>query len=336
MSQILNGEWLRHDTNKDSKGGTELLMERLFNSLQDDVKNEVQIIASRMPEELDESKVRIYWCHDLIGDPACDAALRNDGWRRFHRIVFVSYWQMNKFIDHYHIPWSKCVVIQNGIVPIERHKKDAEGPVRLIYYSTPHRGLELLVPVFEKLSEEHDVELDVYSSFSLYGWGERDEPYKPVFERCEKHPKIHYHGAVDNDEIREAIQSAHILAYPSIWQETSCMVLMEAMSGGLLCVHPTLAALPETASGWTNMYQYHEDPNFHANLFYNVLSAAVKSYRADKDINEHLMAQKMYADAFYNWMNKARSWDALIRSHLKDNRSIPKEDISGQIFEYSS
>ena len=75
------------------------------------------------------------------------------------------------------VPYSESIILRNAIDPIEVGEKPKDT-IRLIYHSTPHRGLELLVPVFEKLCETHDdIELDVYSSFKIYGWEERSEEH---------------------------------------------------------------------------------------------------------------------------------------------------------------
>lgn len=219
-----------NEISKNSKGGTELMREGLEKRLDPSLIEDFQIIPSRV-RELDETKIRVLWLHDLPGDPESDH-LRNGGHDKFHQLVFVSNWQMQQYVAYYNIPWSKCIVIENAIVPIERELIDKpKDKIKIIYHTTPHRGLELVVPVFEKLYETHDnIELDVYSSFKIYGWEQRDTQYAELFERCEKHPKINYHGTVPNEEVRKAVGSAHIFAYPSIWVETSCISLMEAMS----------------------------------------------------------------------------------------------------------
>jgi glycosyltransferase involved in cell wall biosynthesis len=304
-----------------AKGGTELMMERLYQSLDKDLLEQCQIIPSRV-RELDETKVRILWQHDLPGDPESEH-LKNGGHDRFHKIVFVSNWQMQQYINHYNIPWSKCVVMQNAIMPIEPHEKPKDK-IKLIYTPTPHRGLQILVPVFEKLCEEFDnIELDVYSSFKLYGWEQRDEPFKELFDRCRSHPKINYHGTVSNEELREALKSAHIFAYPSIWPETSCLCLLEAMSAGLICVHPNFAALSETASNWSYMYQWNENPSAHAGTFHMILSDAIKSID-DNNVQNKLDFQKSYINGFYNWEGRKHQWAALIRSLLDEPREFPK------------
>lgn len=317
---------------KNAMGGTELMTRRIYDgSVPRELLEQTQIVPTRLEGELDPTKVRLYVVHDLPGDPACDI-LRDNGWAKFHRIVFVSNWQMQAFIKFYNIPWSKCIVLPNAITPIPEHEKPTDK-ISLIYFSTPHRGLQILVPVFDKLSEEFDnIELNVYSSFSLYGWEDRDTQFEPLFDKCREHPKINYHGAVSNEEIRQALTQNHILAYPSIWEETSCLVLIESMSAGLLGVHPNLAALPETAANWTNMYQFHEDLNHHASVFYGVLKNTIENMNSETSQNTKRF-QTIYTNNFYNWENRKHQWTSIIQHLLGEPRDLPKVD-NRQMFHY--
>lgn len=316
-------EFERNEINKTSMGGTELMMDRLYKSIDPDLLSKFQIIASRV-RELDESKVRILWLHDLPEDPESHH-LANNGWNKFHKIVFVSNWQMNEYMRAYQIPFSRCVVMHNGIEPfgpssIGNGKSRAE--FRIGYWSTPHRGLQLLVPIFKKLCEKHNnISLDVFSSFEIYGWPERDKDFEALYAQCNEHPKINYYGTLPQNELRTKLSGIHILGYPSIWLETSCLVLMEAMSAGMLCIHPNVGALPETGANWTTMYQFNEDINVHANIFAQCLDNAIQQFN-DKDVYDtqikpYLNSQKAYADIFYNWSNRAIQWTGLLNS-LKD------------------
>lgn len=312
-----------------ANGGTELMQRGLASKLNSELLNQVQIVASRV-RDLDESKIRIWWAHDLPGDPESEF-LKNGGWKKFHKLVFVSNWQMQAYINHYNIPWSHCCVIKNAIEPFPEHQKP-DGPIRLIYFSTPHRGLQLLVPVFSKLAETNkDIVLDVFSSFELYGWGDRDESFKPLFDACREHPQINYHGSVSNDEIREALKQSHILAYPNIWPETSCLVLIESMAAGLDCVHPNYAALPETAANWTLMYQWNENPEAHANQFYYALQHAIDINRTEEMVMK-LKSQATYTNLFYGWNARINEWESLITSLLNMPRAIPED--SKEYFTY--
>lgn len=310
---------------KNAMGGTELMKYRLYSKLPQELKDEIQLFVSRVEDELDESRVRLLLLQDLPGDPASDH-LKNGGWKKFHKLIFVSNWQMQGYIALYGIPWTHCIVMHNAIKPIIPHVKPDDGIIRLAYWSTPHRGLELLIPAFKAIAERRDnVVLDVYSSFAIYGWEQRDEPYKRLFDECSNHPKINYHGSIPNEDLRERLLDTHIMAYPSIWMETSCMALMEAMSAGLLCVHSNLGALSETAANLTFMYQYEEDPHKHASKFATLLDIAIENYWSEKT-QAFIHMQKSYADMFYNIDSKMPQWEALIRSLLNEPRQLPQAE----------
>jgi len=224
---------------------------------------------------------------------------------------------MGSFIDRYAIPWSQCMVTRDAIEPLASKSRE-KGVCRLIYTSTPQRGLSILLPAFAKLREKYgkQVELDVFSSFKLYGRDEDDEQFKPLFGQIDRTEGATWHGTRSNAEVREALMNAHVFAYPSIWRETSCLALMEAMSAGLICVHANCGALFETAANWTAMYQWHEDPKDHARVFYNVLDTVVASELGGQ-VTAPLLAQKQYADFHFGWERRAKEWGLLLRN-LKD------------------
>jgi glycosyltransferase involved in cell wall biosynthesis len=232
---------------------------------------------------------------------------------------------MDMFNKYLGVPYSRSSVLENAIEPIEYKSKPSrtDGIVRIIYHTTPHRGLELIVPVFEKLCEKHDnIQLDVYSSFKIYGWGERDAQYEALFERCKNHPKINYHGSVPNTQIRAALQDADIFAYPSIWVESSCISIMEAMSAGVICVHPNYGALYETTGCLTRMYGWHEDVNEHAGRHLAILDATIEDVKAGRHIEEANYV-KSYADLRFNWKRRAYQWQTLLEK-LKTEKPASK------------
>jgi glycosyltransferase involved in cell wall biosynthesis len=309
-------------------GGTELQLNLLRNSLSPELLDNFQIIPTRLNEELNNDKIRIAWIHDLEGDPSLDY-LKNEGWRKFHLLIFVSDNQMQNFIQFYNIPWSRCLVIKNAINPLMRGDFEDLNILKLIYTPTPHRGLNILIPVFvELLKEFPNMVLDVFSSFKLYGWENRDEPYKQLFKFCEDHPSINYHGAQPQEIVRYAISNSHIFAYPSTWKETSCRCLMEAMSAGLVCVHSNLGALPETAANWTYMYQFQEDLNSHAMIFMNTLRIAIKNLINDKENTiSRLKNQSLYVDQVYNWDYRKVQLENLLTQMLNLSREFEKEIV---------
>tara|TARA_Y100000389_G_scaffold201976_1_gene246072 strand:+ start:15399 stop:16361 length:963 start_codon:yes stop_codon:yes gene_type:complete len=316
MGSILEGKFIRSDMTSNAMGGTELLAHRLIDNVDSKLLQGIQIHQSRV-NDVDETKKQVLWVHDLAEDPAV-SHLKDEGWKKYDLIVFVSHWQQEQYKLFLGVPYDMGIVIPNAIVPIEDHKKPDDGVIRLIYTSTPQRGLQILAPIFHILSQKYsDIELDVFSSFKLYGWGERDEPFKPLFKELDDHPKINYHGAKSNDEVRETLKKSHIFAYPSIWKETSCLCLIEAMSANLLPVHSSLGALSETSMGMNMIYEYKEDFDDHARALLANLDFAIMNVKENRNaVEQSLKYRKPLIDNYYGVDRFANKWSTVLGSLL--------------------
>jgi glycosyltransferase involved in cell wall biosynthesis len=318
---------------KSAKGGTEIIKYGLQDRLPQELLSKFQIVTDRFVE-LDETKIRLYWSHL---DPDHNEQtlaylgyedikpLANGGWNKFHKLIFVSYTQMENWIREYDIPRSHCTVMKHALEPIELQEKPKDKIV-LIHHSNPQRGLSLLVDVFERLCKEYDnIELKVHSSWNIYGMNKWEEDYKQgdLYQRLETHQKIHNIGYLPNEELKKSLASSHIFPYPNIMPETFCLSLLEAMSAGLLCVHSSLGCLPETASNWTMMYDYHEKIPQHEERFYHELKKAIEIIN-QKETQEHLKKQKEYVDYLFNWKRRTQDWINLLEN-LKD---LPLKKVS--------
>lgn len=329
-------EFEKNELSKKAKGGTELLMERLYSAVPEELLNNFQIIPSRV-RDLKEDKIRILYCHDLENDPESEQALGNSRWQNYHLIVFVSNWQMQRFIYKFNIPWTKCLVIKNSIELGDMPNFKINNKIRLVYTSTPHRGLDLLVPVFKELKKKYsDIELDVFSSFALYGWKERDKQYQHLFDECKSTDGINYHGTVSNSEVRKSLQNSHILAYPNTWQETSCLCLIEAMASSCYCVHPNYGALYETSGETTDIYQYIEDKSQHAYSFMQVLDNRIKYlidnyHKYDKEeLNPYHVNMYNFVNLHHNTKIQHKKWKVVLENlllNVKDTKIYKSEMI---------
>jgi glycosyltransferase involved in cell wall biosynthesis len=303
--------WGADELSKNSKGGTEMMRDGLYERLPEDLRDQFQVICSRV-RELD-GRPAILWLHDMWSDPEAQHLTEKDSRARFEKLVFVSHWQQSTYNIGLGVPYEDGVVLRNAIDPIEYVEKK-EDQIRLIYHTTPHRGLDLLVPAYDALYNiwGDKIHLDVYSSFSIYGWSQRDKPFEPLFERCRQHPGITYHGYQPNDVIREALKQAHIYSYPCIWPETSCISIIEAMSAGCAIVTSSLGAIPETTGHFATMYPYRENDNDHANAFAQVLHNQIHNIFSD-DEKIKLNIQRNWANSFYNWDTRTMEWTSLLR-----------------------
>lgn len=302
------------ELSKNAMGGTEMMKHGLYERLDPDVRDKVQIICSRV-RDVDSNRPTVLWLHDMFNDPESHHLKEEESRARFDKMVFVSNFQKTQYELVYNLKPSEHIIMRNCIVPIEDHVKPPPADqINLIYHTTPHRGLDILIPVFVELCNHFDnIVLDVYSSFDIYGWKERDADYEHLFDQCRQHPKINYHGYQPNEVVREALKKAHIFAFPSIWPETSCIAAMEAMSARCAIVAPDFAALPETLAGFGITYSMHEDVNQHANIFVQALSQTIQQINSDM-MDARLDFQKAYADAFYSWDSRVPQWNSLLSS----------------------
>ena len=301
------------DFSKPSMGGTEIIKHGLQNRLPQELLNKFQIICDRIIS-IDETKIILFWAHNTPYQ-VDNEHLKDDGWRKFHKMIFISYHQMEEYVREYSIPYSHCVVMKYALEPIELQEKP-DNKISLIYTSTPHRGLDILVNVFETLCEEYDnLELKVHSSYNIYAREKKQKHYEetPLYQRLETHPKIQNIGFVSNQELKKSLASSHIFPYPSTYRETFCLALLEAMSAGLLCVHRNYACLPETASNWTMMYDYHEEKSVHEQIFYEHLKKAINIVNT-KNVQRKLKYQREYVNYFYNWERRTQEWIELLKS----------------------
>lgn len=324
----------RNELNKNSKGGTERMMEGLYSRIDPELMSKFQIIPSRV-RELQNDKIRIYWLHDLPGDPETNHLKDQSSRDRFHKIVYCGNWQMTQYQGQLNIPHDQhTCVLETATTPLPWQPKSKEE-VRLVYTSTPQRGLEILIPVFEELCKTHDnIVLDVFSSFKIYGWDDYDKQFEPLYERCRQHPKINYHGFAPNEVVRETVQKAHILAYPSIWLECNSASIIEAMSAGVMCVHPNYGGLVDTSGGLTTMYNWDKDVNTHANIFYSVLDHAISSVNNDQ-VQNYLKFVKEYADTRYSWNKIAAQWTGLL-NQLADTYKDKDLSVTNQILRFKT
>ena len=315
------GENLPEAVSEKAHGGTELMRKWLFDEMEKKepgLIDKFQIISTRV-RNLDPTKQRILWIHDLAQDPEVQHLKHQENWGKYERVVFVSHWQQYQFRTHLGFPYDKGIVIQNAIHPIEPHEKPNDGTINVCYFSTPHRGLEVLLNAWDFMKKQlgagKNAKLNVFSSFKIYDRPHLDEQFRHVYKRAQETEDVIYHGTVSNDKIREMLKTQHVMAYPSIYEETSC-----------LCVVPNLGALPETGANFPWMYGWEEDPERQAHVHGHILARAIEHYW-DGEVQNLLKIQQNYFDMFYNWSLRSGQWMQFLRAI---EHEIPVIEDSGE------
>lgn len=294
------------------RGGTELLYERLMERVPAEYWQGINLITSVCREELiDPTKINVLWQHLSYDQPNVEMMKNKEYIDKIDYFVYVSNWQMEKFRYKYNIPMSKSVVIKNAIEPIPYVKKPEK--IKLIYTSTPWRGLEVLIEAYKRLNRD-DIELDIYTSTIIYGkefYEAADNQYQPLYEEAKKLKGVNFMGYATNDVIRQAVQGAHIFAYPSIWEETSCLCAIEAAMAGCSLVTTNYGALYETTADWAKMVPFNTNGRQLVKDFADALNEAIDEFWTDST-QQKLLDQHVYYSNFYNWDKRAEEWKAFL------------------------
>lgn len=293
-------------------GGTEILYNNLLKHVGSVWQDRVNLMISACgPEFIDPERINVVWQH-LAHDQAAiqGMAYPTQFIDRVDQFVYVSAWQLAEFQKRFAIAQASNRVIHNAIDPIEFRPKPQDR-IRLIYTSMPNRGLEILLNAFDIINRD-DVELVVYSSNIIYGLNyARSVNNQQLFHRCKTHPNIVYRGYAMNQAVRQALQSSHILAYPSIYEETSCLAAIEAGAAGCQIVTTNLGALPETCGTWATMidYRYGNDLQELSHQYAEVLNTAINNY-SDQSARE----QSDWFNQNYSWQSRAQQWKDFFNS----------------------
>lgn len=149
-------------------------------------------------------------------------------------------------------------VIPNAITPLKYDSQKFEkiGKPQLIYISGAMRGLEFLLYATQHIEEDFD--LHIFSDWQPYvtDFLNNLKPVEEAVKIINEDSRITVYGRVPNVTIRKFLEKSHILAYPSIYQETFCLSLAESLSAGLRTVVPQLGALPEIGNGFIGDFDW--------------------------------------------------------------------------------
>lgn len=287
-------------------GGSDLMLEGLKRHVNLDGINIIQSVCDE--RFIDPDKKNILWQHLPADQPFVQGVRDKYFQRQLDASVYVSHWQHEKYRWMHQIPLDTVFVIKNAIEPIEFIAKP-KGKIKIIYASAPYRGLDVMLDAFSML-DRTDVELDVYSSTTIYGkdYVEYEgDKYEPLFKRAREMKNVNYIGYVPNAELIKAMQEAHILAYPCIFEETSCLTVIEAGAAGCRLVTTNIGALAETGSEFARLVPIQAE-----------YKGIVASYA--QALNEEIDNIGSFDGAFqsefynknYGWDNRAKEWNALL------------------------
>ncbi len=311
-------------TNQNPRGGTELQLEFLNKRVDAKLLDQVQICTS-VPEKipLHKNKINILWQKNSYDQPNITPWFKDkSNHDKYDWYVFNSHWTYEKFRILFELPTEKCAVIKNGIDEIEPTKTYIKGePIKIIHQNTPWRGLNVLLAAMQ-LVKNPLISLDVYSSCEIYGkqFNEiNDKHYQELYDQAKQLPNVNYIGYKSNEYILENLKNYKMYVYPSIWEETSCISLLEAMAARLYCITTDYGALFETGSEFPMYIPYSNNYESLARKFAYGIEAAVQDL-SDLSIQKHLDFQSEYTNRYYNWNKQGRCWTRFLQGVINEKQ----------------
>ena len=307
------------------RGGTELQVELLHKYADKDLLDKVQITTS-VPEKipLHPTKPNILWQQNSYDQANLVPWFKDkENHKKYDWYVFNSHWCYEKFRMMFGIPTERCLVIKNAIDKIEPRKLEyTKGdPIKLIYTSTPWRGLNVLLAAMQ-LVKNTSVHLDVYSSTQVYGDKFKelnDKNYEALYNQASALINVSYVGYKPNEFIKDNLKNYHMFVYPNIWEETSCIAAIEAMAAGLYCVTTDYGALFETCAEFAVYVPYEKNFIKLATTFASVIDAAANQLH-EANVKEHLQFQIDYTNRFYSWDLRKGVWNRFLQGVIDAGR----------------
>jgi glycosyltransferase involved in cell wall biosynthesis len=153
----------------------------------------------------------------------------------------------------------------------------------------------------------------VFSSLAVYRKDEANDPHRYLYEVARSLPGVHYEGSVAQPLLAKALQGAAALTYPSVFPETSCIGVMEALATGAEVVSTAFAAIPETSAGFARLMNLPRENSELINQFSALVVQCVRDALTNRDAAAQRRAARLsYAREHLTWGNRAEQWIAML------------------------
>ncbi len=215
------------------------------------------VICSRVPALFDlpvNAEQTILWAHDCdFGDQLTPARADN-----IDHLVALSAWHRKHLAERYPFAASKLTQSRNGIfLPWFTDGEPPDRKRRVVYTSSPDRGLDILLELWPQIREQvPDAEL-VHSYAPVYDAIAEQRPdasaHRDKIRELASQPGVRRIGGLGQPQLALLLRSSMVWALPS-WStparqrfpETSCIGAMEAQAAGCWVAAGAWGALPET------------------------------------------------------------------------------------------
>jgi glycosyltransferase involved in cell wall biosynthesis len=297
-------------------GGSEIQLEYLQKHVSKELLDKVNLTIS-VPEKkpLVIDKPNVLWIQNSYDQPNVAPWFMNKlNHGKYDWYVFNSHWVYEKYRYHFKIPTENCLIIKNGFdddLILKTEYKPREK-IKLVYTSTPWRGLDVLLGAMEKVKSDK-VELDVYSSTQIYGDQFKelvDKEYEALYEKAKSLKNVNYKGYTHHKDLVKVLHNYDIFVYPNHWEETSCIAAIEALACGQVGLITNNGALYETCAEFPIYVPYLTDKKMLVDQFAFAIDTLPEIINNVSD--EQIKFQMEYYKKFYHWSVIKTYWERFL------------------------
>lgn len=179
-------------------------------------------------------------------------------------------------------------------------------PHRIIYTSSYDRGLINLLLMWDKIREEvPDATLHIFYGWNTYdsmvAKGARSPEFKQMMVKAMNKPGIVDHGRIGQKQLAKEVAKSGIYAYPSFFEEISCISAMRAQCAGAIPVTTDYAALAETNKYGIKVPGKAGENN---DTYVKELISLLKDENRQKEMREKMVKNR----DIFSWERVARQW----------------------------
>jgi glycosyltransferase involved in cell wall biosynthesis len=203
-------------------------------------------IAWRHNSKITEAKT-LHWCHDLVLHGG-EHGLSGD------YVLALSEFHRDYLRSMQGIPKEKILLTRNGINPARFEDLRVKNPNKIIWPSSPDRGLERAIAIVEKARETHP-DLELYCFYGMenlekYGMGELAKKLRGLIA---ERPWVKYIGNVDQTRLAKEMMESVVWLYPASFIESFCITVLESVAAGCYPLVRKIGALQNTVKPFAEM-----------------------------------------------------------------------------------
>ncbi len=207
---------------------------------------------------------------------------------------------------------SRVVVLGGGIdsARISQLEPEERDPYRLIWTSSPDRGLEVMIDIFQRAREfEPRLHLHIH-----YGWNNCDiaiacDPKHPTARLKSKimamdQTNVVWEGRTSKTELYKSYMQSNLWVYPTAFLETCCVAVMEAQAMGAIPITTPIWGLGHNTGHGRLIRGRNSDPLTQARYM-----MAILEFTSNPELCEKVR------EGMQTWALERYNWDKIVEGH---------------------